>query len=95
MSEKARLGVIRVSDVLWAEHSEAIKRNLSDGKIVDILQALGNGTYRAAKDIILIHPEFEEIDVEGSKPFIYYEVEFFPQSDGAVARGPMVKPGLR
>lgn len=93
-NETHRYGFIRVTKPFWLQHQAAIKQNLADGVIDKIHQTLNGGQYMASHDILLTHPEFDEIPVD-QQIIPRYICEFFPNSDGTVTRGPMIKEGLK
>jgi hypothetical protein len=89
--QKHRLGLITVSDVIWMRHRDEILNQLrAEGAHIEepILQALGDDSrYRAAKAIVMIHPEFDEVSVDGG-PIAHYECRF-SFHDNLLVRTPM------
>lgn len=90
---KVRVGLIRVSSINWNLFGDAIKRNLMDGEIVNILPAISNGQYISAVDLLVKHWEMDEVELDGG-PLVRYLVEFFPNPDGTVTRGPMIRENV-
>lgn len=85
----SRIGLLRVNGNQWSSHEAAIRANLSDGEIMNVLPALQNGQYLNGVDLLLHHPELDEVESTNEK-FRRYECEFFPNEDGTVTRGPFV-----
>lgn len=90
---KQRVGFIRISQLQWNSSSDAIKQNLSDGQILNVLQSISNGQYLSAVDVVLVHREFDEVECDGG-PIVRYICEFFENPDGSVTRGPMIRDRL-
>lgn len=67
----ARLGFIRVSGTTWERKLPGLRRFIEEMENVDVRQTPAPGTYADSKDIIGIHPAFDEIEV-GAGPFVEY-----------------------
>ncbi|MEO7539632.1 MAG: hypothetical protein ABIV21_06370 [Pyrinomonadaceae bacterium] len=82
------VGVVRVPSDLWLDHEEAIRWNLSGGRIINVVRVLDNGARSGAFDILLEHRDFELAEASNVPR---YDVKFSLNDDGTVTRGPFIK----
>ena len=59
---KDRLGLVRIIKPTWDLYSSKIKETIGDDRIQDVRTATQGDRYLAAVDLIMVHPQFDEVE---------------------------------
>ncbi len=72
--DRHRVGFIRISGTYWSENRDKIRECLGNERIVNVLQAIQDGRYLNAVDVLIEDPQLDEIETGGSIPHYAFDL---------------------